>query len=246
MEKLVTLPLSPTDMVEFFKDKSQLHVIQYDETVEKMNPKSMLTYLANLGISCVFTRITPELMLEFMRMKEFTNIPSLNAVHANILGFVKFNQVIYDRALSDFSVGEIITFAKENIDLVTEQCSFLDSMFLYMETRSGNPPDDVTQTEHFDTNIYDTIGFSLIQLLSFDDFMIIWLMIIPEISTQTYYTRYFDDYMFRGKNLFAYASSSPGFGLLSKIQSEQAGDEEAIREMKAFDKMLGVGDDEIG
>lgn len=244
-ENLVTLPLSPTDMVEFFKDKSQVYTVDYDVTVENLSPRSMLMYLANLGINCSFSRVTHELMTDYITMKEFSNTPVLAAIHANILGYIKFETIMYPEVLPLFGVSAIVKFAQEHVDIVADQCTFLDSFYLYMETRALGEDDEVTQTELFDDELHDAISFSLVTLLQFEDFMINWMAEVPPLDEQTYYSRYFDDYMFRGKNLFFYAHQSSAFGLFSILQNAQE-NEDAKKEMDALDAFMTKASEQLG
>lgn len=218
-EKFVTLPLSPTDMVDFFQDKEQLHVVQLAETLESMNERSMLLYLANLGIHCSFTEITPELMSEFIVLKEMVNSPDLMGVHANILGYIKYEEILYPELEPVFTVEQTIDFAQSHVDTLAEQLVFLDSFMLYVLTRS----DEMTQEDagEVDEELHDSISMSLIALLNFEDFMITYSQTVPELSEQTYYTRYFDEYMFRGKNMFDYAHTCPFFGFIAAVRSHE-------------------------
>lgn len=218
--KIIKLPLSPTDMVEFFKDKSVLHVIDVDNTADDMNERSMLLYLANLGIHCSFTRITNELMAEYIVLKETVDSPDLIGVHANILGYIKYQEILYPELESAFPVDRIIDFAEANAETLAEQLVFLDSFLLYAMSRQ----EDVSASElssNTDDELHESISLALISLLNFEDFMIMYSRDIPRLSEQTYYTRYFDDYMFRGKNLFDYAHTCPYFGLLAVVRSHQ-------------------------
>jgi len=220
-EKVVTLPLSPTDMVEFFKDKSQLFVVDMEQTTSSLNERSLLLYLANLGVHCSFTEITDELMAEYVALKEMVNSPDLMGIHANILGYIKYGEVFFPALEPVFPIDRMIAFAEAHADLLAEQLVFLDSFMLYALTRTdGYDKDSITRV---DDTLYDSINMSLISLLNFEDFMIVYSQDVPELSEQTYYARYFDEYMFRGKNLFHFASTCPFFGLIAAVRSHESG-----------------------
>jgi len=220
----VTLPLSPTDMVEFFKDKEQHYEIDVDATLTDLNERAMLLYLSNLGIKCSFSKVTPTLMKEYMTMKDFVNAPMLQAIHANILYFLKYfnkapDNIAYKAALSFFDFDEMSKFILDNQSLLIEQCVFLDSFLLYAETRKK---DHGIEYKNVDKELHDELGFSLLSLLTYEDFMIIYHKEIPTpMEQQIYYTKYFDEYMFKGKNLFHYAHKSPLFGLISLVKNEE-------------------------
>lgn len=214
--KLVTLPLSPADMVEFFKNKEQHYEIDVETTLQDMTERSMLLYLSNLGIRCSFSFVTPALMREYMVMKDFVEAPMLMAIHANILLFLKYHSFGYPAAEEYFDEEDTISFIEENQDLVIVQAMFLDSFLLYIETRRDESIEHVTE----DDALYDELGFSVLKLLQYEDFMIIFSLEVPELEEQTYFTKYFDDYMFKGKNLFHYAASSPMFGMVKLIHDK--------------------------
>ena len=218
--KTVTLPLSPTDMVEFFKDKDQGYEIDVDASLEKMNERAMLLYLSNLGIKCAFTKVSGAMMYEYMLMKDFVEAPMLTAIHANILYFLKYGEIAYPGILENFDKEAMMDFIEDNQELVIEQAMFLDSFLLYAETRKEDSNLDLRQ-DKVDDNLHDEFGFSLLKLLSYEDFMIIWSAAIPPLEEQTYYSKYFDDYMFKGQNLFFYASKSPFFGMLRLLENEK-------------------------
>ncbi len=214
--KKVTLPLSPEDMVEFFKDKDQYYMVDVAETLTKMNERGMLSYISNLGMKCALNYVSPIIMEEYMRMKNFIEIPMLTAIHANILCFLKFHEVPYPPGLDDFGEEAIMSFIENNQELVIEQCVFLDSFLLYIESRKEGY--EIDEKQPTDRDLHDELGFSLLKLMTYEDFMIVFSKRIPPIHEQTYYTKYFDEYMFKGKNLFHYAAASPLFGLVKVIE----------------------------
>ncbi len=217
--KKVTLPLSPEEMVEFFKDKDQFFEVDVAGTLDGMPVRAMLQYISNLGLKCSFDSVSPSMMQEYMVMKNFVEAPMLAAIHANILCFLKYQDIPYMIALEDFDLESIKTFIDDNQDLVIEQAMFLDSFLLYMMTCKEGAV--MPEGQPVDTELHDELGFSLIKLLTHEDFMIVFSRKIPPLEEQTYYTKYFDEYIFKGKNLFYYACACPLFGLTKAITDGQ-------------------------
>jgi len=217
--KKVTLPLSPENMVEFFKDKDQVYEINVSDTLADMTERAMMMYISNLGLKCAFDHVSSTMMEEYMVMKNFLESPMLTAIHANIIYFLKYQEIPYTIALEDFDIEAIIKFIDEHEDLVIEQAVFLDSFLLYITTCKEGEVIPVGQP--VDTELHDELGFSIIKLLNHEDFMIVFSKTIPPLDEQTYYTQYFDEYMFKGKNLFYYANTSPMFGMIKAIQDGQ-------------------------
>lgn len=143
----------------------------------------------------------------------------LTAIHANILCFLKYHDVPYPPGLEHFDEEAMITFIEDHKDLVIEHCIFLDSFMLFVESRKKNYKKREGQPT--DDELHDELGFSLLKLLTYEDFMIVFHRRIPPLYEQTYYNKYFDEYMFKGMNLFYYASRSPLFGMISVIENEQ-------------------------
>ena len=237
MTKKVTLPLTPDVMVEFFKDKSTVYEVDLEASLSALNERSMLTYLANLGINCSFTQVNDNLLREYLTMKNFTNIHVLQLIHANLLYYAKYNEVLYPETLELFNEEHMIEFLQANVDVIVEQLVFLDSMMLYMLTRSLGEDEEQELTLLVDDQVYDEIGFSVIQLVDLSDFLICYSTVMPELDEQTYYARYFDEYMFQGKNLFHYACHGAFFGLIAKITAarENADDQ---KELDTLDSCL--------
>lgn len=121
--------------------------------------------------------------------------------------------------MEHFDEKTIVTFIVDHEVLVIEQAVFLDSFLLFAESKrkgfelpDGQPKDE---------EMHDELGFSLLKLLTYEDFMIVFARRIPPLDEQIYYTKYFDGYIFKGQNLFYYASKSPLFGMISVIENEK-------------------------
>lgn len=213
--KKVVLPLASDEMVHFFTDKNKFVEVDFDESLKNMTERAMLLYVSNLGMKCAFNKVTHALISEFMTLKNFVDAPMLSAIQANILYYAKYQQIPYTIALDDFGCDKIHDFIFDNPELIIEQLLFLDSFLLYIETRKE---DSECEKYNPDDELHDELGFSLLKLLSFEDFMIIYSTEIPPLEEQTYYTKYFDEYMFQGKNLFYYAHTSPLFGMVKAIE----------------------------
>ena len=54
--------------------------------------------------------------------------------------------------------------------------------------------------------------------------MLVYSTDTPDVEDQTYYSRYFEDYMFGGKNLFHLISSSSYFCLIALLSDEESRD----------------------
>lgn len=136
----VTLPLSPDVMVDFFNDKSTIYEIDLDVTLEAMNVRSILMYLSNLGITCYFNKVTPDLLLEYLTMKEFINCDQLTKIHGNVLSYLKYGEFAYEEVRNVISDEDLISLIVDNENIVIEQCVFAESMLLFLATRTAEVP----------------------------------------------------------------------------------------------------------
>ena len=139
---IVTLPLSPTAIVHYFSNKDDLYDVDFDSSINNLTEVSMLLYLSNLGIKCNINKITTKLLVNYMTIKEFVDIPVLAETMANVLYFAKYGEVVYEEALQLYSVEDIKTFISLNMNMVTDQLMFLDSIFLFI----------LSSTDDFDDN----------------------------------------------------------------------------------------------
>lgn len=236
MEK-VTLPLSPTDMVGFFKDKTKTYLIDYHASLENLNnPKFLLMYIANLGLSCNIDIITPELLKEYMQLKEFSDILNLKRTHANVLYLAKYGEMIYGDHEYLMSFDDCVEFASTHHKLLIHQMAFLNSIPLYILTRMGaKDGDDAGRLNHelvttVSNEQYDEIGYSLVKLFTIKDFLLAYLHTNVALEDQIYFTRYFDEYMFSGSNIFSYVFNDKNAyaGLFELASDVDAGCEDAI------------------
>lgn len=228
----VTLPLSPTDMVGFFNDKSTEYLIDYHASVKNLNnPKFLLMYIANLGLSCNIDIITPELLLEYMQLKEFSEVQNLKRTHANVLYLAKHGDMLYTDHDLVMPMDDCIAFIINNRALLMHQMAFVNSIPLYMMTRLGVQEGDECGplkkqlVQHTSNCQYEELGYSLIKLFTIKDFLLAYLHTNIPIEDQIYFTRYFDEYMFNGGNIFSYVFNEKNayaglFDLAAVVETE--------------------------
>ena len=223
-------------MVEFFKNKDKHYIIDSDASVKNLvSPKFLLMYIANLGLHCDIDNITPELILEYMKLKEFTNIANLQYTHANILNLAKHGEMLYSEDAGLMPMDECIEVAKNNNELLIHQLALINSIPLYILTRLGASEDEPfgplydTVITHKTNDQFDDIGYSVIKLFSIPDFLLSFLSTNIPIEDQIYFTRYFDEYMFNGSNIFSYIFNNKNAyaGLCQLLSDVEAGNEES-------------------
>lgn len=237
MVNKTVLPLSPTDMVAFFKNKDAEFTIDYEASLANLsNPKFLLMYIANLGLKCNIDTITPKLMKEYMQLKEFADILNLKLTHANILYLAKFGEMLFTDNEYLWSMDDCIEFAKNHNSLLLNQMAFLNSIPLYVLTKLNategeqhGPYKDLLVRTVSDEK-FDDIGYSTVQLFTVSSFLLRYLHANVPLEDQIYYTQYFDEYMFNGSNIFAYIMNDKNeYACLCQLAaSADAGDADAI------------------
>jgi len=198
-EKIV-LPLSPKQMVEFFKNKKKIYYIDYKKTKQDMSAKSMLVYLGNLQIICEFDYIDCDLIKAYLSLKDVTNVLDLNYFLANVLYYNKYKKqfVQFDDFVKIFE--ELI---KTHQDIINHYCEILDSSLLFM--LSNSIPELINDDNTYE-GIHEQFGFAFLKLYSIPDFLLVYLEKAPPLNEQIFFDMYFDNknFMFNGTNLFSH------------------------------------------
>ena len=84
---LHTIPLSPIDLANIYKDKTDDYVLHVDYTRSKegLSAKQILIYLANTGFRCTFDSIDDDLIQAYMEMDFLVDSPVLSRIVVEII-----------------------------------------------------------------------------------------------------------------------------------------------------------------
>lgn len=189
-----TAPISIENLKLFFTDKSVQYNIDYKES--QLKGSKLLTYLSNLDIpsnidlsGCSNEEIY-DLLKEYLNSKVIVNVASLELLTIFILKQYKEIIPIMDKE-----------FIEENKNILDLWVSKLDSLTLYnMYSVSDTFIEFLDSFEKDDTD--DTVGINFVSLLKHEDTFSLYEKI--DKNSLKYYTKYFNDYMFKGKNLYTY------------------------------------------
>jgi hypothetical protein len=207
-----TAPIAIEDLKKYFIDKSIIYVIDYDNSTLK--EQKLLTYLGNLDIPSDINfdptntnHLT--LLKTYLETSFLVNVQSLE--YAAIDCMLEYKQLINTTVYSDF--------IDSNIELIKEWESRLDSLTLYnVWCLDSLQLKDWVETHPEDTS--DSSKFiNFVNLLKHDDFYQYFEAIDP--ASLKNYKVLFNEYCFKGKNLFNYWSttSNPMFLLTWGIAS---------------------------
>jgi hypothetical protein len=189
-------PIAIEDLKKYFIDKNTRYIIDYSKS--QIKEQKLLTYLSNLEIPCdiELSKLDAsemyELLKAYMETTMIVNLLSLELLVIDVLKEAK--------GLNKKEVHK--EFISENKELIDSWISKLDSLTLYNMYAINN--DQFKQfakqfPEDADTNLN---GINFISLLKNSEFYDFYKKI--ETDKLKFYTNYFNEYMFKGKNLYHY------------------------------------------
>jgi len=187
-----TAPISIENLKKYFTNKDTFYIIDYSKS--EMKGSKLLTYLSNLDLPTDIKEPNFELIKDYFNSISLVNINSLENIAINILlqykGLVKENNYK--------------NFIEQNLEIISKWSDKLDSLIIYnayiinsdlLKNYAKTFPKDDTK---------DLTGINFISLLKHERFYCFYNKLNKNIK---FYTHYFNDYMFRGKNLFNFWSN---------------------------------------
>ena len=197
MKKIETIaPINLEQLKSYFSDKDQYFSIDYGKSTIK--GKTLLTYLSNLDVPCDinFSSSTQE---EFDELKvDYLHSPTL--VNIQSLEYFMINLLLESRGLTHEKV--LTKFIEENKDIIESWNKKIDSLTLY----NFYTIDDDTFKKYVESYPIDETssleGVNFLSLLKHEDFYLLFEKV--DDKNLKYYKNYFNEYMFKGKNLFSF------------------------------------------
>ena len=207
-----TAPIELEELKLFFNDKETFYMIHYEESTLQ-GPK-LLTYLGNLEIPCDIGFTTQEgfdeMTKHYLEANFIVDIPILKERVTELL--------LQMKGLIEPTEKE---FIDDNVDILKAWAKKLDSLSLYnlYTVNSTEFKDYVESFPEDDTK--DLTGVNWVSLLNHERFFMFYGNVIED--HKTYYKSYFNDYMFKGKNLYSYWANenNPMFLLTNGIATGQ-------------------------
>jgi hypothetical protein len=191
-----TAPISIEELKQYFTDKECFFVIDYKNS--KLKGKKLLTYLSNLEIPSDINFIGTteeefgELFKEYLNLEMIGNIPTLEKITIDVLKEYK--------GLTDTKIFEKLI--QQNSDNWKSWVSKLDSLTLFnMYSIDNEEFKNFVESHTLDeTNCLKGVNF--VSLLKHETFYNLYEKI--DKQDLKFYKKYFEDYMFKGKNLYSY------------------------------------------
>jgi hypothetical protein len=185
-------PISIENLKKHFTDKEVFYLIDYKNS--ELKGKKLLTYLSNLDLPADIKEPDLELVKEYLHSVTLVNIESLENIIIDIL--LEYKNILKTENYKNF--------INENGDIISKWSDKLDSLSIFnMYIVNSDEFKDYAKTfPADDTNSLEGVNF--VSLLKQERFYLFFNKLNNNIR---FYTRYFDDYMFRGKNLFEFWST---------------------------------------
>ena len=232
-------PLSMEILKEYFQDKENTSfLINYRES--KLDADALMIYLSNLNLDADFDEETyndrdalKELVAAYMKTTTaLVDIPQLArealaicCQHRGVMKpevFLEEGQEIPEDEDELFKYYEKLEcaadFIEENKDMVERWCEMLDSSIVYNLHCINSPEFNKFIEETFEeVNDPDYVGINYVNLYALD-WIGYYIGFITEESPAKYFVNQFNEYRFKGKNMFHYFNTEANtLSVLSQV-----------------------------
>jgi len=190
----VTAPIAIEDLKKYFTDKTTFYNINYAES--KLKGSKLITYLSNLDLPVDIDLNVPqeeqyEIIKEYMKSPMLVNISSLEFA---VMSIIEEAKQLHDNGHKQF--------IENNKELVETWISRIDSLTLYnMFIINSEETKKFAESFPLD-DTQDVAGVNFISLLKHPQFYSLYQKI--DRDKLKFYKNYFNEYMFKGKNLYSY------------------------------------------
>jgi len=189
-------PIAIEDLKKYFLDKSITYNIDY--TNSKIKGVKLLTYISNLDIPCNISfndkNEQEELLKEYLNSSALCSIPSLEILTINLL--LEYKEIHIENLMP------YKNFITDNLEIIKQWESKLDSLTLYNMYIVNSPEMQEFAKGFPEDNTGELVGINFLSLLKHENFYIYYSKI--KESNLKFYTKYFNEYMFKGTNLYSH------------------------------------------
>ena len=190
-----TAPISIDNLKHYFVDKTTFYVINYKDS--SLKGAKLLTYLSNLDIPCdIDFKECPlseyhDILKDYLHSSMIVNVSALENAIINIIHQAKGLTPVLDNQ-----------FIKENKEILDKWISKLESLTLYnMYIVKDNPFQEFINSFQVDET-KEMVGINFISLLKHKELYSFYQNV--EQNRLKFYSHYFNEYVFKGKNLFSF------------------------------------------
>lgn len=185
-------PIKIEDLKKYFEDKTTFFIIDYTESTIKA--EKLLTYISNLDIPCDIKINNKDELKELLKVyfssSFIVNLPTLEKFAISLL--------LQHKGLEEKVDSDILEEFKSQLDIWTNKLESLALFNLYCIKEESFKQWVVNHEEDATASLE---GINFISLLKNHDFYDFYQNII---TAPKYYSAYFNEYMFKGQNLYSY------------------------------------------
>jgi hypothetical protein len=222
-------PINIEDLKKYFLDKSILFIIDY--TTSNIKESKLLTYISNLDIPCDIKFNNDdeinELLPAYLDSSFIVNLPILENKIISLL--------LQNKGLIEVTDPDLLITLKPSLDDWTEKLDSLPLFNLY-----SVQSDELKQWvvgNHLEDDTTDSKGINFVSLLKHEEFYFFYQQMT---DAPKYYSKLFNDYMFKGKNLYSFwANENNPMHLLTQAIAEDSDEvREYVTSVKNTDKEI--------
>jgi hypothetical protein len=186
-------PIGIEDLKAYFQDKDTKYLIDYGTS--DLKGDKLLTYLGNLDIPCDIIYDNDESLFDMVESYlKFTHIVNIESLEVRVIDLIFQRKNLKPL----FTPSAVDRFAP----ILDQWIQKLESLVLFNAfcINDDSFKDYVRSHKEDDTDSIEGINF--VSLLKHSNFYSFYEN--SDDSNLTYYSKYFNDHMFKGKNLYAY------------------------------------------
>lgn len=218
-----TIPLSPTLINEYCKGNAKGNndiIFEFDISESPLTAAHILGYLANLKIDFRITGFDDAFFLEYLKTPFLVGESNLAKLHANLLLWKTQHILQYET----INGHDALYVAFENA-VIQEQMKVLNSLPLFL-MESADVPGPVKaplvgdKRDDNDDAVFENVGVNFVHLINDPEFLL--KLVSPTLMNfeeQSYYTHYFDKYIYGGDKLIQFFIDNPDNLLTSAINT---------------------------
>ena len=189
-------PIPIEELKKYFVDPDTKFLINYKES--KLKGSKLLTYLSNLDIPADIDLAGSENQEFFELLKSYFESPFL--LNVELLEESAIEVLLTRKNI--LVKNEYSKFIEENTEIIDKWVSVLESLLVYNISIINEPQIKQSLSSFEIVPGQDLVGINFVNLIKHEHFYLFYDMI--DHSQLKYYQGYFDDYMFKGKNLYTY------------------------------------------
>ncbi len=186
-------PIKIEDLKKYFEDKNTFFLIDYEKSTIKA--EKLLTYISNLDVPCDIRFNSREDLKEmigcYLKSSFIVSIPSLENTVISIL--------LQHKSIIGIADQDFLDEFKDHLDSWTTKLESLALYNLYIINEESFKKWVVEEHDEDSTSSLEGVNFvSLLKNVDFYDFY------QNMVKVPKYYSCYFNEYMFKGQNLYSY------------------------------------------